>query len=485
MGTMGRSMIAVAAGLVAGGIALTPAKAADLGGDCCADLEERVAELEAAAVRKGNRKVTLDLSGLVNKMIMYWDDGVNDDVYVVDNSQTETQFRLKGSATLTPGWTAGFIIEIETTSADSKLVDARFDGNPNENTDGRVRDRRASFHVQNDQLGRMTLGREEPVTRSLITLNLADNPIADARPKWANNFHLTRPQGTLGCTGAGCRSAVDLDVLGPNLNTPRADIVRYDSPSLLGLVVSASWGEDDLADLALRYKKEWNSIRLVAGIGYLWDTDEGEAGPSAAIVCPAPAVAPNVAGNCVNERNDLERFAGSASAMHMPTGLYLHGAFAHEQYGVSNSQSHLRASAFPAPVTGEQAEDGTMWYLQAGVKRRLLMPNAGATTLYAEVQQFNDFGVGASADGLLGFATPAGGAPFGEITDNALSIWGLGVVQDIDPAAMKLYAALRLWDPEVRAASVGPAPIPNNGPAGADVSLEDFWAIAFGGRIEF
>ena len=43
-----------------------PAKAADLGGDCCADLEERVAELEATTVRKGNKKVSVTLYGKVN-----------------------------------------------------------------------------------------------------------------------------------------------------------------------------------------------------------------------------------------------------------------------------------------------------------------------------------------------------------------------------------------------------------------------------------
>ena len=43
-----------------------PAKAADLGGDCCADLEERVAELEATTVRKGNKKVSVQLYGKVN-----------------------------------------------------------------------------------------------------------------------------------------------------------------------------------------------------------------------------------------------------------------------------------------------------------------------------------------------------------------------------------------------------------------------------------
>jgi hypothetical protein len=34
----------------------TPIQAADLGGDCCADLEERVAELEATTASKGNSK---------------------------------------------------------------------------------------------------------------------------------------------------------------------------------------------------------------------------------------------------------------------------------------------------------------------------------------------------------------------------------------------------------------------------------------------
>ncbi|MBN9281890.1 MAG: porin, partial [Hyphomicrobium denitrificans] len=38
-------------------------QAADLGGDCCADLEQRIAELEATTATKGNRKVSLTISG--------------------------------------------------------------------------------------------------------------------------------------------------------------------------------------------------------------------------------------------------------------------------------------------------------------------------------------------------------------------------------------------------------------------------------------
>lgn len=62
------------------------AKAADLGGDCCADLEERVAELEATTARKGNRRVSLIVSGQVNRAVMFWDDGLDAGIYSVDNA---------------------------------------------------------------------------------------------------------------------------------------------------------------------------------------------------------------------------------------------------------------------------------------------------------------------------------------------------------------------------------------------------------------
>ncbi len=62
-----------------------PAKAADLGGDCCADLEDRVAELEATTVRKGNKKVSVQIYGKVNYATEFWNDGDEQNTYVVNN----------------------------------------------------------------------------------------------------------------------------------------------------------------------------------------------------------------------------------------------------------------------------------------------------------------------------------------------------------------------------------------------------------------
>src|SRR5690606_6107915 len=87
-----RVALLAAAGLMMGSLATT-AQAADLGGDCCADLEERVAELEATTARKGNRKVSLTVSGFVNEMVMFWDDGHESNAYVVTNGHAPTRFR--------------------------------------------------------------------------------------------------------------------------------------------------------------------------------------------------------------------------------------------------------------------------------------------------------------------------------------------------------------------------------------------------------
>src|SRR5215813_6863962 len=115
--TSSRIAIAAALGLTLGTFALGthPAKAADLGGDCCADLEERVAELEATTVRKGNKKVSVTLSGWVVKYMDWWDDGVEQNFYVGDKHTTlSSHFQISGSATIAPGWSSGYTIAVET-----------------------------------------------------------------------------------------------------------------------------------------------------------------------------------------------------------------------------------------------------------------------------------------------------------------------------------------------------------------------------------
>src|SRR5690606_20050414 len=125
-----RVAIVAAAGILAGGVA---AQAADLGGNCCADLEERVAELEATAARKGNRKVSLTVYGHVNKAIL-WHDSDEVDAYrsdkatIRDNGAGSSRVGFRGEAQIRPDLTAGYNIEIQgyedpgTTSKDGSFA---------------------------------------------------------------------------------------------------------------------------------------------------------------------------------------------------------------------------------------------------------------------------------------------------------------------------------------------------------------------------
>ncbi len=91
-----------------------PAAAADLGGDCCADLEERVAELEATTARKGNRKVSLTVSGYIAQEITVWDDGQESNTYIHGLGPTQaSHIRFGGQAIIAPGWTAGYLLRIQ------------------------------------------------------------------------------------------------------------------------------------------------------------------------------------------------------------------------------------------------------------------------------------------------------------------------------------------------------------------------------------
>src|SRR5438477_7655988 len=106
--TTSRLALVAAAGLFMGGVAMPSAKAADLGGDCCADLEERVAELEATTARKGNRKMSLTVYGQVNRALLYWNDGGRSNVYPgLDNHNSASRFGFMGDARVSPSWKIG------------------------------------------------------------------------------------------------------------------------------------------------------------------------------------------------------------------------------------------------------------------------------------------------------------------------------------------------------------------------------------------
>jgi predicted porin len=369
-----RGALAAAASMIMSASVAGTGHAADLGGGCCADLEQRVAELEATTARKGNRVVSLQVYGQVNKALLYWDNGDDDDIYVVDNDYSTSRFGFKGSAKMRPGWTAGYNLEIDLfgDSNSDEITETNDEGAP---STGELRLRLNEVYIESEQLGRVTLGQGSSASDGTSEVVLA-NSLSNS----ALNMGLR----------ISVMSGSQLTNLSSNLDgVGRVDRVRYDSPSIYGFMLSASWGEDDYYDLALRYKNEWNSIRVAAAISYV----NGDECHGAAPTCTT------------GDLLEFDQVSGSLSVMHVPTGIYV---------ALSAGERDYDAAAFVDP---------SFWYVQGGLERRFFP--SGATTIYGEYGQFDDFKRSAtsSADRL-----------------------GFGIVQTIDSAAMDLYAQAQFWD---------------------------------------
>jgi len=277
MKTTSRLALVAAAGFLLGA-AISPANAADLkGGSCCADLEERVAELEATTARKGNRVVSLQVYGQVNKALLIWDDGVDSDAFIVDNDYSGSRLGFTGKATIKPGWTAGFLIEFDYQDAASDqvtnardvvaggvVVDTVRAKNGDDPAD-QIVIRYNNWYIESERLGRITLGQASTAADGANEVVLG-NSLRNSSIDHGVAFRIR--------TSDGGFTAFTLGNLASNLDSGRDDVIRYDSPSIYGFIVSASWGDNDYADVALRFKKEWNSIRIAAAIAYVWDNTE-------------------------------------------------------------------------------------------------------------------------------------------------------------------------------------------------------------------
>jgi hypothetical protein len=493
--TASQGAIAALAGLL---LSSGSGLAADLGGNCCADLEERIAELEATTVRKGNRRVSLTLSGHVNRSLMYWNDGFRDDVYSVDNAIANSRFRLTGSAKLGADVTVGFMFELSTplgarshqvnqidddgfTGSGGILGGAVLGDGVGGAGDAVIAINQANWYVSSKHWGRVTVGRTNSATAGIGVIDLSNTGIvANSQPfLWGGGMLLRNGEGSLAaltwgqmCGGPGSAvTAVFFGNAGPYSTDcgihalTRRDAIMYTSPTWHGFTFGAAFGEDDFWDVAGRYAGEWYGFRVAAGIGYRWFEDRE---PDRIVLGPPDA-----------RLDDTHRrqWLASGSVMHTAHGLFVSGTWM--QYEYHGSNPHEIFDLDPS----RNRPDTTLWWVDAGIEKNWL--GVGATTFYAEYGRVEDgitglvaapLGTGALLSSGLG---PVGAV--GVVTDSEMSWWGVGVVQKIDAAATDFYLAYRQYSASIRmgdSAVAGDAVQIRGG-------LEDIWYIQGGARIQF
>ena len=464
--TTSRLAIATIASVVASG-----AFAADLGGNCCADLEERVAELEATTAKKGNRKVSLTVSGQVNEAIIFWDDGFEKNAYVVSNNNSRTRFRFVGDAKITSDWSAGYLLEIGARYANS--------GSRNQTTPGggsnanQIDIRHSAWWLESKHWGRVWVGKTTSATDGITEINLANLNTVGSADAWIGGFFLRNKDG--GLSSQKWNNITPSFAGAWNIDGDRNTVVKYVSPTLHGFTFSTAWGEDDFWDAALRYAGEFNGVRVAAGVGYKKQLDNvGKTGSDGDLCADLNAATPQVSAV------DCYVWSGSASAMHVPTGLFIAGSYA--QYTDKNRK------ALYANVAGVRDED-TYWQITAGLERNWF--GMGLTTLYGEYAR-HEVGAGLTSTGgntCGSFINNAGGSVsvpstgvqggLGCLANANVDLWGLGVNQQITAANMDLYVSYRHFDPDVKTNTTG------SSIGAVSAQIKQFDAVMMGAIIRF
>lgn len=401
-----------------------PSFAADLGSECCTDLEERIAELEATTARKGNRKVSLTITGYVTKQIMFWNDGVERNAYISDIGPTQaSNFRFTGEATISPGLKAGYMIRIQDLT-DNPMGSSQSVPNTNQGLNVQM----ANWYVASKELGKLSVGRNALAAKSVAmftdlsgTQVIANYVLFDGGGFFLrSNGALTDLRwGDLGYCYAQQRPwGGDCDGIVMNG-------VRYDSPTFAGFSTSMSWGDDDDWEIAGRYAGQVSGFKLAFGVGYSVNTDENTQPPP------------------VSTSKDSAYFQAGGYAQHLASGLFLHAA-----YGSEDNNGKRTLAGYTEPNSHQ-------WYVKGGIRRQWLP--LGASVIYGEY--------GAYIDQLSPAALAAGA------TSSEFERFGIGFVQEIDAASMSLWIKYREHHADINGASLG--------------DIDDFRYVSTGALINF
>ncbi len=392
--------------------------------DCCTDLEQRVADLEATVATKGNRTLTVTLTGLVNNAVMYWNDGGEDNAYVVTNDNQRSRFAFVGTAAISPNWEAGYAIDIGIRTANSKLVTQTAAGGFDERPPTGFDLRSSVWFLRNKRFGSGYLGTAFAATDRIASSNVTQTEAFDAYSAPENAglgmFLRSSRNGEMTQSLLSWRRIIGAGGDQPGESQRGFSLMKYVSPTWNGFTFAADWVVTDFWDVALRYRKEIAGFDVAAGIGFL----QLQPGSRTRSVCPAAFFTRG------EDATACQQVRGSVSAKHLDTGLFVN-------FGANLTNDGIVDSTIRFDGTGV-GQQGYFLSGQIGIERQF---NAlGKSTLYASYYSYSG---GAPTVLTVGPGDPLNPTGSGDWTvwQSDVDIWGGGIAQGIDNAAMIVYLA--------------------------------------------
>jgi hypothetical protein len=389
------------------------------------DVDARVTEMEESAARTGNEKVTLAISGWVSRMALFWDDGGDRDVYLVNNVASRTRVAFSGATKISRGLTAGYFLSLGFDDSASNDVN-QFITDDNEG----VQLRHSAWWIRSSQFGTATLGLTSTATDNIILKDVGGIMPGSANIATIGGSFIVRRADRYDPAGAalvtnGVDTTLNDFAAGASVDTLRRNIIRYDAPRLRGLWgnvdMSVAWGEDDFFDAAVEHGINYRDWKFRFGAGYLHDTSEARFDPAHP-----------------EYFRDRREYKGSASILHIPTGLFATAAYVHRTFhGLESTDSPAPGTVYGENTAGIVTPPGTnrppIDYLYSAFGLRRQYWSIGDTSMYGEYAQVEDAITGLHE------------ARMSEVTDSSLQMFGAAICQDIDDAAMDVYAGFRIY----------------------------------------
>lgn len=431
------------------------------------EVEERLAAIEAMEARRGNRALSLSISGQVNRMLIAWDDGDKNDIYEADNVSSRSRIEFEGAAKITRGLSAGYRLAVgidDTASVD--LDQTRDDGN------GLIETRHSAWWLRHNKAGTVTVGFTSPATDDIILKDVGGIMPGAANistmagsfiMRHADEYEQDDDAPTPANTPLITRTTLSDFAAGAAVDTLRRNVVRYDAPRMTGPLgsvdIATAWGEDDFWDIAAEYRLDYNNWKFRFGAGFLNDKDE----------------AGRLLDNGDPARRDRSEYKGSASLLHIPSGLFGTVAYVHRVFnGIDSSDQ----AVFGENTTGLVTPAGTnrpptdYLFTAFGIRKRFSW--LGDTTVYGEFARVDDAITGLREAGLDDGTNS-------EVTDSRMEMIGAAISQNIDAAAMDIYMGFRHFTFDVEGARVVQGNVFPNMPE----TLTDMSIAYTGARIKF
>lgn len=213
-------------------------------------------------VASGGTKAKVELSGQVNRMVLYGDDGQETRFFHADNDNSSTRFRIVGEAGLGE-ITAGTVIEFEFRSNNSNS-DIKIDQDTEDNTGSTLSERKLEVYFDHAGLGRVWLGQGQTASDGSAESDLSGTTMVTGVDveDLAGGLEFRN-------SATGVSSGIEIgDSFDSMDGGGRADRIRYDTPKFYGAKLSASHSDGDAWDLGLNYGAAYGETKVKAGLGY-------------------------------------------------------------------------------------------------------------------------------------------------------------------------------------------------------------------------